>query len=345
MSKRDFVIFHDDADGYCSAGLVSLLNYTREGKNYASPVFFPMSYGYGEDIVRRIGDKAPEKTDILYILDFSFPAETVQKIMEELRPAKVVYLDHHATSREEMAKWSETSCKGRDWFWTPHTKRLNGEPVDCFTANNNRECGASLTWKHVKKMLPEIKKNPCARNVEKVVRLCKDYDLWTHKDRDSMPFVTGISVNMPHPEQWRKVLTSDTLRRRYAVMGKGIIAQQKAVAKAILKKPDKHEGITYKGYKLLLLNIPSQWTNIVSSTIAENSDYDGVLCYSITGLGENGVFLSLRTAKDCELDAGQFMREYFSGGGHKHAAGGRAASFGVFVRILNIIKDRKGCWV
>lgn len=344
VAERDFVIYHDDADGYCSAGLVSLLNYIRDGRGYVSPVFFPIGYGYGEDVIRRMGEKASEKTNVLYILDFSFPAETVGKIVEELCPKKAVYLDHHATSREEMSKWGETSCKGRDWFWTSHIKRLGGESIECFTANNNRECGASLTWKHVKKVLPEIKAMPCVRNIEKVVRLCKDYDLWTHKDRDSMPFVTGISVNMPHPEQWRKALMSDTLWHKYAVMGKGIIAQQKRYAKDVLKKRDKHECITHTGYKLLLQNVPPQWTNIVSDVINGESDYDGVLCYSLAGTYHQ-VALSLRTAADCELNAGQFMKDFFSGGGHKHAAGGRASSFGVFMRILDIIKDRKGCWV
>lgn len=336
--KRDLVIFHDDADGYCSAGLVSVFNHIRKRE---MPIYYPIGYGYGDDIENKLFEKMQREAkgiDVLYILDFSFPAVTLDNIAEKLSPWKIVYLDHHATARNEMAKWGEIKYDRENSFWGSCVKRINGNLVECFTANNNAECGASLTWKHVKYQSSMIKGLKCAKNIDRTVRLCKDYDLWTHQDHNSMPFVTGISVSMPHPEEWRKILVSDTLWKKYIDMGKGIILQQKFFAKNVLKKNDKNEFVEYNGNKILLLNVPPQWTNIVSNTVSENSCYDGVLCYSITGI--SGVSVSLRTSAECELDAGVFMKEFFYGGGHKHAAGGRASDFNMFKRTLDIIKTK-----
>ena len=330
MPNRDLVIHHNDADGYCSAGLISLLN---RRLNRDMPLYYYAKYGIEPQIIDELDklmkESETEKVDTIYILDFSFQADILAQIAEKLRPAKIVYLDHHATAVNEMAKWSDTKRIYADGFWTAHIKRIGGEPVECFTANNNKECGASLTLKHVRYRCHELRQN---HNIEYVVSLCKDYDLWIQKYKNSMPFVTGISADMPHPEVWRKVLTSAKLWQKYAAMGTGILKQQIALAKQILRNPENMEIKTINGCKVLVLNLNPQWVNLVSHTIVENSDIDAVISYSINGL--KNVAVSIRSAERCDMHCGEFMKKYFAGGGHKHAAGGRSASFNEFCKTL-----------
>ena len=325
IRSKDLVIHHNDADGYCSAGLISLLN-RRIGRN--TPLYYCAKYGEEAEAVTNLEhllkETETDKVEALYILDFSFPNETLLSIVELLKPAKVIYLDHHATSREEMRKWHEMV----------KNKQIPGAP-ECFTQNVNSECGASLTLKHVKYCCPALKQN---RNVEYVVELCKDYDLWIQKNKNSMPFVTGISADMPHPEIWRKVLTTENLWKKYAAMGAGILKQQIALAKQILRNPENMEIREIGGCKVLVHNLNPQWVNLVSHTIVENSSIEAVISYSINGL--KNVAVSIRSADRCELHCGELMRKYFSGGGHKHAAGGRAASFAEFCSLLEAAGDK-----
>ena len=250
--------------------------------------------------------------------DMSKNIENMLEIAEKFKPSKVVYLDHHATSKDDMNKWHEMA----------KNHLIPGKP-ECFTQNINTECGASLTLKHVRYRCHELRQN---HNIEYVVSLCKDYDLWIQKYKNSMPFVTGISADMPHPEVWRKVLTSEKLWQKYAAMGTGILKQQIALAKQILRNPENMEIKTINGCKVLVLNLNPQWVNLVSHTIVENSDIDAVISYSINGL--KNVAVSIRSAERCDMHCGEFMKKYFAGGGHKHAAGGRSASFNEFCKTL-----------
>ena len=319
MPNRDLVIHHNDADGYCSAGLISLLN---RRLNRDMPLYYYAKYGIEPQIIDELDklmkESETEKVDTIYILDFSFTIDKMLEIAEKFKPSKVVYLDHHATSKDDMNKWHEMA----------KNHLIPGKP-ECFTQNINTECGASLTLKHVRYRCHELRQN---HNIEYVVSLCKDYDLWIQKYKNSMPFVTGISADMPHPEVWRKVLTSAKLWQKYAAMGTGILKQQIALAKQILRNPENMEIKTINGCKVLVLNLNPQWVNLVSHTTVENSDIDAVISYSINGL--KNVAVSIRSAERCDMHCGEFMKKYFAGGGHKHAAGGRSASFSDFCKTL-----------
>ena len=87
-----------------------------------------------------------------------------------------------------------------------------------------------------------------------------------------------------------------------------------------------------------MLNIPHQWVNIVSHELLERSDFDAVLSYSVAGRDEY-VNVSMRAGKNRGLDCGEFMKKWFSGGGHAAAAGGRCAGIAEYLRQIENIKD------
>lgn len=320
---RDIVIFHNDADGYCSAGLVSLLNKKLSNKQ---PIYLKVMYGIEDRIIDIVngaikpvpwGPKGSnDEMGTLYVLDFSFSAQTMMRLIKKLDPQRVVYLDHHATSVEQMSEFIEAVKK-------------NNLRTECLVINKKSECGASLTWKHVKYRCPELKGN---KEIEYIVNLCKDYDLWIHKYRESLPFVTGVSIKIPHPEQWRRMLCSEGLYNKYTAIGKGVIKQQLELAKKIVRKPEKWETMCFNGAKTIILNINPQWVNIVSHELLDKTDLEAVLCYSISGL--NKVHISMRSKG--EFDTGEFMQKWFQGGGHKHAAGGHANNYNNFCYLLQL---------
>ena len=314
--RKDIVIHHNDADGYCSAGLISLLN---RKLGVEAPIYNVGKYGAEKTISEDIETKLEgSKIETLYILDFSFPNEILVELCEKYAPTRIVYLDHHATSKDMMQKWDNLVREGK----------VPNNP-NCYTLNHNSECGASLTLKHVRYRCKELRNN---KAIERIVNLVKDYDLWLHKYKNSLYFVTGVSLDLPNVEIWRKILTSEELWKKYAAMGAGIIKQQKAQAKKILKNPENLSRKTFGDCKVLILNQPAQWINIVSHEIVENSEFEAVISYCIMGL--NDVMVSIRTSDSSNFDSGEFMRRYFGGGGHMHAAGGRAESFAEFCRIL-----------
>lgn len=316
MIKKDIVVHHGDADGYCSAGLISLLN---RKAGLQPPVYITANYGAGgaqtAETALRILEGQDATAGVLYVLDFSFSNGDMKKLVSALSPERLVYLDHHATSRAEMGEWAKIAA-------------IAGV-TEGYVQNIEGECGASLTLKHIKYRMPELKTDPCMANVEQVVRMCKDYDLWTHKNHHSMPFVTGVSVSMPHPEVWRKILVSGSLWKKYEAMGYGITRQQEVMAKKIAAAVKEEDVRNFDGCRTLVLNLNAQFTNIVSHKVIERAGVDAVLSYSMSGLKD--VYISMRTADGCDwFDAGRFMRKWFGGGGHKHAAGGRAESFAEF---------------
>jgi oligoribonuclease NrnB/cAMP/cGMP phosphodiesterase (DHH superfamily) len=87
---KRLVIYHRDADGFCSAFLL--------WKKFPDATFYPTNYG--EDILDQIWFEWIAEFDEVYIVDFSYARDQIKRIHCEVD--KLVVLDHHKTAEEEL---------------------------------------------------------------------------------------------------------------------------------------------------------------------------------------------------------------------------------------------------
>lgn len=105
-------------------------------------------YPASEVVFRNYGEAPPDvKGRDLFIVDFSFPAETMRKLKEEA--ASVTWIDHHKTALETQAElgWGKLSME---------------------------ECGATLTWFELG-----------IGSMPPILPYIKDRDLWQWSLKDS----------------------------------------------------------------------------------------------------------------------------------------------------------------
>ena len=346
-SKTELVFYHKNcADGSCSAGLHAAMKRARYAKQalagYCVPVntiYSPVKYGSETEAVNAVQETISEygirEISELWILDFHFEFELLKDIFRQLGcPNKVVYFDHHKTAKEDLEKF-------RKWivlnYYLTHIDAGFG---DC------AEAGAGMTYDYIVNRLNygseeaafAIGGSRGYRHTKELVDTCVDYDLWTHNDPDTMGIVTGIMAAPRSVSEWADMLLNYyAVRDGFLNRGLGIIDQQKYTAQQLAENGQFPE-FEYGGCRIAILNIPHQWVNIVSHELLERSDCDAVLSYSVTGINEH-VNVSMRAGKDQKLDCGQFMQQWFNGGGHAAAAGGRCAGVAAYFGQIENIKD------
>lgn len=336
----EVVIHHNDADGYCAAGLISVYRRFAAGP-LGQTLFVEAAYGKENEILSKLpsivgelmGEERVSRVSRLYIVDFSLPCEILEALAKQLGNPVVIYLDHHATAKQMLEDWARsnyTSFSGESSATIYADKRsgcrltmdyilkeIEAEDVFC------KSCGETSRVKDV------------LRKAGKIVYYCNDYDLWTHSDPASMHFVTGISLENPSVREWENLLCcGDT--KYYETMGSALIKQQKKFAGDYVsnRRPEHEKYLHYDGHKIAVLNIPFSWTNIVSDEILKLGAADAVLSYCINGI-HDGVKISMRSAqKEGCINCGKLMEQYFHGGGHINAAGGRSPSYECFLRVL-----------
>lgn len=346
-AKTELVFYHKDcADGSCSAGLHAAMKRARNAgqADYAqniaaNTIYCPVKYGSeteAADIIKEVmSEYGIREISELWILDFHFESELLKDIFCRLGcPNKVVYFDHHKTAREDLEKFRQwvvlnyclthidagfggSSEAGAGMTYDYIVNRLNyGSEKDAFAV------GGSSGYKHIKEL----------------VDTCVDYDLWIHNDPDTMGIVTGIMAAPRSVSKWADTLLDySAVRNSFLNRGLGIIDQQKYTALSLAESGQFPE-LEYGGCRVAMLNIPHQWVNIVSHELLERSDFDAVLSYSIAGRDEY-VNVSMRAGKDRRVDCGEFVKEWFSGGGHQAAAGGRCGSAAEYFRQIENIRD------
>lgn len=144
-------------DGAAAAAVVK--------RKYPEAQLFPMNHG--EPITAEVKGKK------VFIVDFSFPAEILQKLKAEA--AKVLWYDHHKTA-------------------LPTRDKIGWGVLDL------EESGASLTWKQ------EYPGTP----LPKIIAYVKDKDLWQWQLPDSravsMDLRNTVGVLDPESETWKRLI-------------------------------------------------------------------------------------------------------------------------------------------
>ena len=146
---------HNDADGRCAAAIV--WKYFEKNYEY-QPEFIEVDY---KDEIKI--DEI-EEDELIYVVDFSFKPEVMNKIIE--KTTNVIWIDHHKTAIEYEYK-----------------KELNG-------TRDTKYAGCELTWQY---LFPEI-------TMPRAVELIGDYDRWAFKlDPETSPFHEGLKLHATHP--------------------------------------------------------------------------------------------------------------------------------------------------
>jgi len=342
--RTDLVLYHENcADGSCSAGLHAAMKKAAAARKDTSSNTLYCSVRYGDEIEtvklisRTMSEYGIKKISELWVLDFHFEPGLMRDIYFRCScPEKIIYLDHHKTAREDLENF-------RDWV----SVKCPEHAIEAVFGSSS-QAGAGMTYDYIvgRYGSEELafgdanKKGYC--HIKELVGTCVDYDLWTHKDPDTMAIITGIMSEPLPVREWADILLDyRPAKDVWLYRGLGIIGQQKSFAQSLISS-DNIAELEYTGQKVAVLNIPHQWVNIVSDELLKNSDYAAVLSYSVAGRNEY-VNVSMRAGRDRGIDCGEFMKEHFNGGGHLFAAGGRCSGILEFLEKTGPLKEKLSC--
>lgn len=327
--RTDYVVMYhaNCADGACSAALVVSAiqaDFNLNGAESYNILCIPVRYGSEDKFIADLPDifahnGMHKKIDCFALVDFAFTSEHMKQICDKMNTPRVYYFDHHETMKDELQKFREEySSQFQD--------------IPCIALYGDaKDSGASLTYKYVKEMVPQLNNE----RVKHIIELCRDYDLWIHKYSETMPFINGMTSGDISIKDWLKLLLDDadgSYLEKCKSCGAGIIAQQKNAAVQIEHNPDA-KVVNIGKYRIAIINIPAAWVNIVSNELIKDRFVDAVLSYSIGGIDK--VYVSMRSSqKEGSFDCGAFMSKWFNGGGHHSSAGGRIDNFELFVKTI-----------
>jgi uncharacterized protein len=190
MSDSTMILYHAHCpDGFCAAWVAA----TSLGRG-PDVVSVPVQYGdpYPPEIGGGIGR--------LFILDFSFPRETMRELAGFAR--EVVCLDHHKTAREAL-------------------EGLDGSMPGLRVTFDMSRSGAMLAWDYFHPGDPP----------PVLVRYVMDRDLWTWGLPDSREFSAALAVEPRDFDRWSRLagdLDDSAILREFLGRGSAILAAQSA---------------------------------------------------------------------------------------------------------------------
>lgn len=294
---KNFILHHNDPDGYCAAWLI---------QEYIESVD---EHGWADRMEITYGRPLPEdmfKADRVYILDFSLDMDNMRKLVESVGVENIVWIDHHESAIKKCGGFEHDipGIRNADFaachlaYAYVYAQRA-GQPLNVF----------STDW---------------LRCMPPYVRLVGDYDCWLWK-KPEYPVAEAEKVEAFHyglnafcwknPVFWQGFCSGAT--REEHVMGKGRVikeAYERMYQSRIESSAwESSVDIDGKAVKMLLLNSSG------GSSIWEGSDvkekYDVVASYVHT---PRGFRFSLRS-----VDTGLALKvaESMGGGGHADAAG------------------------
>lgn len=295
---KPLVIYHDNcADGFGAA----FAAWTVLGDEAE---YLPMQY---DD--KRTPFEFEIKNHEVYVLDFSFPRETMDRLFTNAK--RVVWLDHHKTAFE---MWC---VKAPDLFFTIHKEADDQKHIlldDC-------KSGALLAWEYF---------HP-GEEVPMLIKHIDDYDRWQFKLDGTKEFNKALWSYAPWTfTQWRDNFYDypGTFGRAEDVVAEGAAILRahdqnvQAVVKGSARKCELplintsvFAGQPRERFIGLAANCPPHLASDVGHELANQSGTYGLLWY----ISKDGKCLcSLRSNGNYDVSA---IAKSFGGGGHKNAAG------------------------
>lgn len=315
---KPLVIYHDNcADGF-GAAFAAWLALGDEAE------YLPCMYGQ----IKNANDLPCVKGREVYILDFSFDRGIMEPLM--ILANKVIWLDHHKTSRI----FAEEMCGGSIGDRTErHNKVLD-------IIHDNDKSGAMIAWEYF---------HPRA-DIPMLIKHIDDYDRWQFKIDGTKEFNKALWSYAPwNFGQWKDLLTLTNRQYEQDYFDLGIAFNKEGAA--ILRAHDQNVQAVVKGSarkcefwvpfvgdpvelrkqgaefrsdinqcyapkRGLAANCPPHLTSDVGHELAVQSGTFG-LCWTLNQT-KPVANCSLRSNGDDDVSA---IAKAFGGGGHKNAAG------------------------
>lgn len=263
-----YVLYHDSCmDGYCSA-------YLAWTKLLSGPHYIPVQY---QQPLPEIQDNS-----IVYILDFSYPADVLLALAE--RSKRVIVLDHHKTAKAALDGLGSSNLEIR------------------FDMNKS---GAMLTWDYF-----------YGGHAPKLVSYVQDRDLWTWKLPASREINAALGVEDRLFEDWvrvQRLMEDDNGFNEFTSRGSAILAAQDQHVESLCKKA----FFVKIGHSL----VPAINSSLFQSEIGErlceiHPEADFAAIWFDKDLDTQT--WSLRSRRGFDVSA---VAKMYGGGGHAAAAG------------------------
>ena len=310
---KPLVIYHANcADGF-GAAFAAWLKLGESDSIEEGAEYVPMQYGTVPDIESWHMQYAISQREV-YILDFSFPRQTMDYLFSVAR--RVTWLDHHKTAFEMWCDEERTYMKHEDKY---HTIVLD-----------NNKSGAYLAWEYF---------HP-GEEIPQFIRHIDDYDRWQFKIEGTKAFNKALWSYAPWSfKQWQHEWDStwgyssaDGLEGmpNFIQEGEAILRAHDQNVQSVVKGsarecwikapepidlPGSFLDEVTQGWQGLAANCPPHLQSDVGHELATQSGTFGLL-WSIDK--DNNCRCSLRSNGDYDVSA---IAKAFGGGGHRNAAG------------------------
>jgi oligoribonuclease NrnB/cAMP/cGMP phosphodiesterase (DHH superfamily) len=238
-------------------------------------------YGWGH--YRDINWDLIEKYDTVVMVDISFPEEWMMERLDSLMD--FIWIDHHLTSVEKY-------------------KSL------CLVGKYEVGKGAcQLCWEYFFPHLP----------IPKGVKLLADYDIWDHKDKDTLPFQYGmryLDIQAEDFFKWKQIFNNDGYLIN-KIFKLGNICFNFQTSQNEYKAKSTFE-LEFEGHKCIALN--GGGGSLVFESV-NGREYDIMITFSY-----NSKYWTVSMYNDNgNVDVGAIAKKY-GGGGHRQASGMQLAT-------------------
>lgn len=290
-SGKPIVIYHSNcADGFSAAWV--FWHFLRNEVEYYPGVY---------------NDEPPAdvKGRVIYLVDFSYKPEVLEKMFENGVQA-IHVIDHHKTAIEMLTKW-ETELEQRNVDWWSRFCPFYSLDMS----------GATLAWDWHNQGIPAELQQP--RPV--LLGHIEDRDLWRFK----LPLTREIQANVFSYEytfeNWDKLMSMNEAElMQFSVAGAALERKHRKDIKeliGVVKRP-----MYIGGHYVPVASLPYTLTSDAGHLMASEYEKGTMFAACYWDTAEHRIF-SLRSC-DNGMDVSAIAAEY-GGGGHKHAAGFRVS--------------------
>lgn len=261
-------------------------------KNYNGNVQY-IAAAYDDDFSYILDSESRDLNTDIYILDFSFKKEFIEKLCHRFN---FIYLyDHHKTAIEELSNWKE-------------------QPKNSLLELDKNKSGAGICWE----AFSEYKEEDGT-----LIAYIQDRDLW----KFALPFskeVTEYIKITPFTFSDYSNL-SDKLKNnfdRVVEIGTYLRIQTEKIVNELAKLRSLNSythKLTGKNYVVSVVNAPGQFASDLGNHLCDTLPIDFAAIFYINEKGQYSY--SLRSSsKTSNVDVSEIAK-YFGGGGHRNAAG------------------------
>lgn len=305
IGDKYVIIYHK----HCTDGLVSgiLAHNYAVAKGAIEIECYATNYNEGIPDIEFTGKK-------VIIVDFAYNIEDLNTICD--KAASVMQFDHHETAVE---------CYPADLQELYHSGRIAvvelSERLEAYFSKNHS--GASL-------IEDVLKLNQDGQKYD-VVKYVADRDLWKFEYGEKSKIVhLGLGVSRDNGSLELPGFTHNPSHIRlmdseyYEELGAPLRDKELALCEEVSKQATLY---SFLGYTMAVFNCPGSLSSEASDFTMNNTDADIVLTwFTLSNTGREGapVKVSVRSSDNAKGVAKTIATQYFNGGGHPNASGGKA---------------------